>query len=54
MVSGSADEDEELPLLEEDLVPPLLHGLPSAVPAWTFMRYWGERATKVEMWHLEE
>ena len=28
MVPGSADEDEDLPLLEEDLVPPLLRGLP--------------------------
>ena len=26
---------------------------PSAVPAWTLMRYWGERATKVEMWQIE-
>ena len=28
VVPGSADEDEDLPLLEEDLVPPLLPGLP--------------------------
>ena len=27
-VPGSADGDEDLPLLEEDLVPPLLRGLP--------------------------
>ena len=28
VVPGSADEDKDLPLLEEDLVPPLLRGLP--------------------------
>ena len=28
VVPGSADHDEDLPLLEEDLVPPLLRGLP--------------------------
>ena len=28
MVPGGADEDEDLPLLEEDLIPPLLLGLP--------------------------
>ena len=28
MVPGGADEDEDLPLLEEDLVPPLLLGRP--------------------------
>ena len=28
MVPGTADKDEDLPLLEEDLVPPLLRGLP--------------------------
>ena len=28
MVPGSADHDEDLPLLEEDLVPALLRGLP--------------------------
>ena len=28
MVPGGADEDEDLPLLEQDLVPPLLLGLP--------------------------
>ena len=28
VVPGSADQDEDLPLLEEDLVPPLLNGLP--------------------------
>ena len=28
VVPGSADHDEDLPLLKEDLVPPLLRGLP--------------------------
>ena len=28
MVPGSADHDEDLPLFEEDLVPPLFRGLP--------------------------
>ena len=28
MVPGSADHDEDPPLLEEDLVPPILRGLP--------------------------
>ena len=28
MVPGSADHDEDLPLFEEDLVPPLLRGFP--------------------------
>ena len=28
VVRGSADQDEDLPLFEEDLVPPLLRGLP--------------------------
>ena len=28
VVPGGADEDEDLPLLEEDLIPPLLLGLP--------------------------
>ena len=53
MVPSGADEDEDLPLLEEDLVPPLLRGLLQRRFAWTLMRYWGERATKVEMWRLE-
>ena len=50
---GSDDEDEDLPLLEEDLVPPLLRGLPKRRSRLDIDAVLGERATKVQMWQLE-
>ena len=51
MVGGGAHHDEDLPLVEEDLVPPLHLGLPEGCSRLNVEAVVGERATKVERWH---
>ena len=50
-MAGGAHHEEDLPLVEQDLVPPLHMRLAQgskAVPASMHKPYWGERATKLE------
>ena len=53
MVASGADHDENLPLVKEDLVPPLHLGLPRPFPPEWPSGTGGERATKVERWESD-
>ena len=50
---ASAHHDEDLPLVEEDLIPPLHRALPQGLSRPNVQAVLGERATKVEMWQSD-
>ena len=53
MVLGGADQAEDLPLLEEDLVPPLLRGLPQCRSRLDIDLVLGGEGHEGRVWQLE-
>ena len=49
-MTGGADDHEDLTLVEGDLAPPLLLGLPQSRSRLNVQAVLGVRATKLERW----